>query len=161
MKDLSTYIGGTLITDYIKEARTLKDLKDKTVNKIEVDDPNTHKLIEKVGDGVYDVDGYALKKEDWIQLRDIMESYGQGYTVQLNIHYYEDGKDEFLGSVYYRKVKGEYMYTSYIVRKGSPKNSPRLKFVEGGKGYIKEVFDKSNWYMFQMFMLRSFKKLLA
>ena len=152
MKNLSTYIA---------EARRLSDLKGKRVSNIEVDDPNKHKLIEKVDDGIYDVDGYGLEKEDWIHLRDIMESYGQGYTVQLNIHYYGDGEDEFLGSVYYRKVKGEYMYTSYIVRKGSPKNHPRLDLVDHGKDYIKDVFDKSNWYMFQMFMLRSFKKLLA
>ena len=36
MKNLSTYISGTLITDYIAEARTLKDLKGKRVGKIEV-----------------------------------------------------------------------------------------------------------------------------
>ncbi|MBQ1572411.1 MAG: hypothetical protein IIZ78_14885 [Clostridiales bacterium] len=40
MKDLSTYLSGTPITDYIQEARTLKDLKGKQVSKIKVDSRN-------------------------------------------------------------------------------------------------------------------------
>ena len=99
MKDLSTYISGTLITDYIKEARTLRDLKGKQVNKIEVDDPedNTIYVIMTSTDDLYDYLCLACTDE-------IFEGDGGNMFQHLTICVKRAGKSQSTrgDSVWYR-----------------------------------------------------------